>query len=66
MPLVKFGKHDFGFIHFAKRSNPLKAVEDAEKYKIDGNLLHISLLCFGEFHKCKDKTSRLAYVYGFD
>lgn len=32
------GKRDFGFIHYADRSSALKAVNDSEKYEINGTL----------------------------
>ncbi|KAG6667154.1 hypothetical protein CIPAW_01G081500 [Carya illinoinensis] len=37
------GKRDFGFIHYAERSSALKAVKDAEKYEIDGQVLDVAL-----------------------
>uniref|UniRef100_A0A5B6ZER4 RRM domain-containing protein n=1 Tax=Davidia involucrata TaxID=16924 RepID=A0A5B6ZER4_DAVIN len=44
MPPAKTGgKRDFGFIHFAERSSALKAVKDAEKYEIDGQVLDVCL-----------------------
>lgn len=35
-PSKSGGKGDFGFIHFAERSSALKAVNDTEKYEING------------------------------
>lgn len=36
-------KREFGFIHYAERESALKAVEQAEKYELEGNVLEISL-----------------------
>ncbi|XP_068635280.1 heterogeneous nuclear ribonucleoprotein Q-like [Aristolochia californica] len=36
-------KGGFGFIHYAERSNALKAVKEAEKYDINGQVLDVSL-----------------------
>ncbi|PSS26248.1 Heterogeneous nuclear ribonucleoprotein like [Actinidia chinensis var. chinensis] len=42
-PAKSGGKRDFGFIHYAERSSALKAVKDAEKYEIDGQVLEVCL-----------------------
>uniref|UniRef100_A0A162B5N5 RRM domain-containing protein n=1 Tax=Daucus carota subsp. sativus TaxID=79200 RepID=A0A162B5N5_DAUCS len=42
-PSKSGGKGDFGFIHFAERSSALKAVNDAEKYEINGQVLEVVL-----------------------
>ena len=41
-------KREFGFIHFAERESALKAVEQAEKYELEGNCdgLNIVALLF--------------------
>jgi len=45
LPAPKPGqsKREFGFVHFAERESALKAVEQAEKYELEGNVLEISL-----------------------
>lgn len=45
-PSKSGGKGDFGFIHFAERSSALKAVNDAEKYEING-IIYAYLSGFG-------------------
>ncbi|KAL2461429.1 RNA-binding (RRM/RBD/RNP motif) family protein [Abeliophyllum distichum] len=42
-PAKSGGKRDFGFIHYAERSSALKAVNDTEKYDINGHLLEVVL-----------------------
>ncbi|XP_022873955.1 heterogeneous nuclear ribonucleoprotein Q-like isoform X1 [Olea europaea var. sylvestris] len=42
-PAKSGGKRDFGFIHYAERSSALKAVNDTEKYEINGHLLEVVL-----------------------
>ncbi|KAI8028012.1 Heterogeneous nuclear ribonucleoprotein Q [Camellia lanceoleosa] len=42
-PAKSGGKRNFGFVHYAERSSALKAVEDAEKYEIDGQELEVCL-----------------------
>ncbi|XP_059634439.1 heterogeneous nuclear ribonucleoprotein Q isoform X2 [Cornus florida] len=42
-PAKSGGKRDFGFVHFAERSSALKAVNDSEKYEIDGQALDVFL-----------------------
>ncbi|KAK7275428.1 hypothetical protein RIF29_16545 [Crotalaria pallida] len=37
------GKRDFGFIHYAERSSALKAVNDGEKYEVNGQMLEVVL-----------------------
>ncbi|XP_047337784.1 heterogeneous nuclear ribonucleoprotein Q-like [Impatiens glandulifera] len=44
MPPPKLGgKRDFGFVHYAERSSALKAIEEMEKYEIDGQKLEVCL-----------------------
>uniref|UniRef100_A0A2P2KCD2 RRM domain-containing protein n=3 Tax=Rhizophora mucronata TaxID=61149 RepID=A0A2P2KCD2_RHIMU len=43
MPPGKAGKRDFGFIHYAERSSALRAVKDAERYEIEGQVLEVVL-----------------------
>jgi len=45
LPAPKPGqsKREFGFVHFAERESALKAVEQTEKYELEGNVLEISL-----------------------
>lgn len=40
LPPAKSGheKSRYGFVHFADRSSAMKAIEDTEKYELDGNL----------------------------
>ncbi|KAG2725664.1 hypothetical protein I3760_01G076500 [Carya illinoinensis] len=52
------GKRDFGFIHYAERSSALKAVKDAEKYEIDGQVLDVALA-----KPQSDKKSDATYPY---
>jgi len=42
-PAKSGGKRDFGFVHFAERSSALKAVNDTEKYEIEGQVLEVFL-----------------------
>lgn len=35
-PPGKGGKRDFGFVHYAERSSALKAVNDSQRYEING------------------------------
>jgi len=58
MPPGKAGKRDFGFIHYAERSSALKAVRDAEKYEIDGQVLEVVLA-----KPQADKKPDAAYPY---
>lgn len=37
------GKRDFGFIHFAERSSAINAVNDTEKYEVNGQVLEVVL-----------------------
>ncbi|XP_028119542.1 heterogeneous nuclear ribonucleoprotein Q-like [Camellia sinensis] len=45
LPPAKAGheKNRYGFVHFAERSNALKALKNTEKYEIDGQVLECSL-----------------------
>ncbi|KAK9170397.1 hypothetical protein Syun_002537 [Stephania yunnanensis] len=45
LPPAKSGqeKSRFGFVHFAERSNAMKALKNTEKYEIDGQVLECSL-----------------------
>ncbi|XP_057979855.1 heterogeneous nuclear ribonucleoprotein Q [Malania oleifera] len=44
LPPAKSGnKRDFGFIHYAERSSALKAIKDAEKYEMHGQVLEVTL-----------------------
>ncbi|XWS76818.1 hypothetical protein CRYUN_Cryun01aG0210100 [Craigia yunnanensis] len=58
MPPGKAGKRDFGFIHYAERSSALKALKDAEKYEIDGQVLEVVLA-----KPQTDKKTDAAYPY---
>ncbi|KAG9151784.1 hypothetical protein Leryth_002066 [Lithospermum erythrorhizon] len=42
-PAKSGGKRDFGFVHYADRSSALKAIKDAEKYEVDGQVLEVVL-----------------------
>ncbi|GAA0163511.1 hypothetical protein LIER_19356 [Lithospermum erythrorhizon] len=42
-PSKSGGKGGFGFVHYAERSSALKAVQDTEKYEIDGHTLEVVL-----------------------
>ncbi|CAN8308818.1 unnamed protein product [Cochlearia groenlandica] len=42
-PLGKGGKRDFGFVHYAERSSALKAVNDTERFEINGQPLEVVL-----------------------
>ncbi|KAE8681578.1 D-arabinono-1,4-lactone oxidase-like [Hibiscus syriacus] len=59
MPPGKAGKRNFGFIHYAERSSALKAVKDAEKFEIDGQVLEVVLA-----KPQADKKTDAAYTYG--
>ncbi|CAL5419700.1 unnamed protein product [Camellia sinensis] len=45
LPPAKAGqeKSRFGFVHFAERSNAMKALKNTEKYELDGQVLECSL-----------------------
>ncbi|KAH9619300.1 hypothetical protein KSS87_022260 [Heliosperma pusillum] len=45
LPPAKGGqsKGNFGFVYYRERSNALKAVNDSEKYKINGQLLEVTM-----------------------
>jgi len=45
LPPAKSGreKSRYGFVHFADRSSAMKAIEDTEKYELDGQVLECSL-----------------------
>lgn len=42
-PKPGFPKRDFGFVHFAERSQALKALEQEEKYEMEGMELTVEL-----------------------
>lgn len=45
IPPAKPGKEEsrFGFVHFAERSQLMKALKDSEKYEINGNITSLGL-----------------------
>ncbi|KAG5405226.1 hypothetical protein IGI04_011345 [Brassica rapa subsp. trilocularis] len=59
-PPGKGGKRDFGFVHYAERSSALKAVNDSERYEINGQELEVVLAK----PQAERKHEPSSYAYG--
>ncbi|KAF3548002.1 hypothetical protein DY000_02003384 [Brassica cretica] len=59
-PPGKGGKRDFGFVHYAERSSALKAVNDSQRYEINGQELEVVLAK----PQAERKHEPSSYAYG--